>query len=45
MVNEVAAEIVAEYGACQVTTSLGEYQESKHLQFHLSYGEPLVDER
>lgn len=40
-VQQVAAPIVAEHGACRVLTNLGEYQESKHLHWHLCAGDPL----
>lgn len=41
MVREVAKEVELEYGACRVLTNLGEYQDSKHLHFHVNFGEPL----
>jgi histidine triad (HIT) family protein len=41
MIQEVAAAVVAEHGACRVLTNLGEYQESKHLHWHVCAGEPL----
>jgi histidine triad (HIT) family protein len=42
IVKEVAREIVAKYGACRVLTNLGEYQDSKHLHWHVCWGEPLL---
>lgn len=46
VVREVAAEVEAEHGAARVLTNLGAYQDSKHLHFHVNYGEPgdLADE-
>jgi histidine triad (HIT) family protein len=41
VIQRVAAEVVAEHGACRVLTNLGEYQESKHLHWHVCSGEPL----
>lgn len=41
VIREVAAEVVAAQGACRVLTNLGEYQDSKHLHWHVSAGEPL----
>src|SRR5215212_3673398 len=41
IIRRVAAEIVEEHGACRVLTNLGEYQESKHLHWHVVSGEPL----
>lgn len=40
-VKRVASQVQAEYGACRVLTNLGKYQDSKHLHFHVFYGEPL----
>ena len=39
VVKRVAAQVVAEHGSCQVLTNLGEYQDSKHLHWHVCYGE------
>ena len=41
VIREVAAEVVASQGACRVLTNLGNYQDSKHLHWHVSAGEPL----
>ena len=41
VIREVAAEVLAEHGACRVLTNLGEYQESKHLHWHIVSGKPL----
>lgn len=41
VVREVAAEVLDLDGACRVLTNLGRYQDSKHLHFHVSSGEPL----
>ena len=41
VVKRVAAQVQAEHGACRVLTNLGKYQDSKHLHFHVFYGEPL----
>jgi histidine triad (HIT) family protein len=41
VVRQVAAEVVAGHGACRVLTNLGEYQDSKHLHWHVAYGQPL----
>ena len=40
VVREVAAEVVAGRGACRVLTNLGKYQDSKHLHWHVSSGDP-----
>ena len=41
VVRQVAAQVLAEQGACRVLTNLGRYQDSKHLHWHVSAGEPL----
>jgi histidine triad (HIT) family protein len=41
VIQQVAVRVVAEHGACRVLTNLGEYQESKHLHWHVCSGEPL----
>ncbi|MCP5057356.1 MAG: HIT domain-containing protein [bacterium] len=41
VVREVAADVEAEHGACRVLTNLGGYQDSKHLHFHVNFGDPL----
>ena len=40
VVREVAKEVLAEHGACRVLTNLGSYQDSKHLHWHVSFGNP-----
>lgn len=40
-VRRVAADVLAEHGACRVVTNLGEYQDSKHLHWHVGSGTPL----
>lgn len=39
VVRAVAAKVEAEHGACRVLTNLGDYQDSKHLHFHVASGE------
>ena len=41
VIREVAAKVVAEHGACRVLTNLGEYQDSRHLHWHICFGDPL----
>lgn len=40
VVREVAARVTREHGAARVLTNLGEYQDSKHLHFHVNHGDP-----
>lgn len=41
VVKQVAAMVTKENGACRVITNLGEYQDSKHLHWHVVSGKPL----
>jgi len=41
VVKTVAALVVGEKGAARVLTNLGEYQDSKHLHFHVNSGEQI----
>jgi histidine triad (HIT) family protein len=41
VVRQVASQVEREHGACRVVTNLGEYQDSKHLHFHVGFGEIL----
>ncbi|WP_019534793.1 HIT domain-containing protein [Paenibacillus ginsengihumi] len=41
VIKKVAEQVLAEHGGCRVLTNLGEYQDSKHLHFHIVYGKPL----
>jgi len=38
VVKSVAKLTVEQYGACRVITNLGEYQDSKHLHWHVVFG-------
>lgn len=39
VVKTVAAKVMGEKGAARVLTNLGDYQDSKHLHFHVNSGE------
>ncbi|MBP1964220.1 HIT domain-containing protein [Paenibacillus aceris] len=41
IVKKVASQVVSEHGACRVITNVGTYQDSKHLHFHVVFGQPL----
>lgn len=41
VIKKVASQVQSEYGACRVSTNLGKYQDSKHLHFHIIFGEAL----
>ena len=38
-VADVARSVESEYGAARVLTNLGQYQDSKHLHFHINMGQ------
>ncbi|SDO43361.1 histidine triad (HIT) family protein [Paenibacillus sp. yr247] len=44
VIKKVATDVIAEHGACRVLTNLGKYQDSKHLHWHVAYGEPISRE-
>ena len=41
IIREIAAQVLADNGACRVITNLGEYQDSKHLHWHVISGDRL----
>jgi histidine triad (HIT) family protein len=41
VVKKVAATVVNECGAARVLTNLGNYQDSKHLHFHVNSGKQI----
>jgi len=36
----LAARVQKDFGAARILTNLGEYQDSKHLHFHVCFGDP-----
>ena len=42
VIKEVAKEVNTKHGKCKVITNLGEYQDSKHLHFHVCSGEEIT---
>lgn len=41
VIKMIAKKVEKEHGAARILTNLGAYQDSKHLHFHISSGEPL----
>ena len=41
VLQTIAGRVEKEHGAARILTNLGKYQDSKHLHFHISSGEPL----
>jgi len=40
-IKKVALQLTVEKGAARVLTNLGNYQDSKHLHFHVYYGKQI----
>lgn len=43
VIQQVAAIVTRDNGACRVITNLGDYQDSKHLHWHIVFGSPLTN--
>lgn len=41
VIQQIASDVVRKQGAARILTNLGDYQDSKHLHFHVAYGEPI----
>lgn len=41
VIKQVAAKVTEEHGASRIITNLGNYQDSKHLHFHIVSGKML----
>jgi histidine triad (HIT) family protein len=41
VIQKVAEKVVREKGAARVLTNLGDYQDSKHLHFHINSGKQI----
>ncbi len=41
VIKQVASFVTKEKGAARVITNLGNYQDSKHLHWHIVWGEPI----
>jgi histidine triad (HIT) family protein len=41
VIKKVATMVTEEKGACRVITNLGDYQDSKHLHWHIVSGNPI----
>jgi len=41
VIRVISQKVEKETGAARILTNLGTYQDSKHLHFHISSGEPL----
>lgn len=41
VIRRVARKVVDEHGAARILTNLGDFQESKHLHYHVYFGERI----
>ena len=41
IIKVLAARVVQEYGGARILSNVGVYQDSKHLHFHICYGEQI----
>lgn len=41
IIQQTAHTVTVEHGACFVLTNIGDYQHSKHLHWHVAFGERL----
>ena len=41
VIRDVAQQVLVEHGACRVVTNMGNYQDSKHLHWHVISGDRL----
>lgn len=42
VIRRVAVDVTAKHGSCRIFTNLGDYQDSKHLHWHVSFGDPSL---
>ncbi|MEK9143940.1 MAG: HIT domain-containing protein [Patescibacteria group bacterium] len=42
VIRRVAVNVVKEHGSCRIITNVGGYQDSKHLHWHVSFGDPSL---
>ncbi|WP_449622415.1 HIT family protein [Robertmurraya sp. Marseille-Q9965] len=41
VIQQVANQMNEKYGACTVSTNIGEYQSNKHMHWHIHFGERI----
>ncbi|WP_132371665.1 HIT domain-containing protein [Melghiribacillus thermohalophilus] len=41
VIRQVAEQVTEKHGSCRVITNLGDYQDSKHLHFHIVHGNAI----
>lgn len=43
IIKKVAIQMNSQFGACTVSTNIGEYQTTKHMHWHVHYGKRIRD--
>jgi histidine triad (HIT) family protein len=41
VIRKIASQVTTQHGACGVSTYMGDYQSSKHMHWHVVFGEKL----
>ena len=42
VIQKVSKSVNEKYGACTVSTNIGDYQSNKHMHWHVHYGERIT---
>ncbi|MBT2686123.1 HIT family protein [Bacillus sp. ISL-37] len=45
VVKQVASKLEKDYGACTISTNIGNYQSNKHMHWHVHFGARVRDEQ
>lgn len=45
VVKQVASKLEKDYGACTISTNIGNYQSNKHMHWHVHFGSRIRDEQ
>lgn len=45
VVKQVASMLEKDYGACTISTNIGNYQSNKHMHWHVHFGARVRDEK
>lgn len=43
VIKDVATQINENYGACTISTNIGQYQSNKYMHWHVYYGDRIRD--
>lgn len=45
VIRQLASQLNENYGACTVSTNIGDYQSNKHMHWHIHFGKKVRDEQ